>query len=65
MEDTSETFADIVETSISVIMKDYMCACVISNFMTLGLSWKVDTFPAEEEIPPPPQGSLLFTKSQQ
>jgi hypothetical protein len=44
-------------------MKDYICAYVISNFIIWGLSWKVDTFSAEEEVPPP--GSLLFTKSQQ
>jgi hypothetical protein len=52
VEDKTETFTDIVETSISIMMKDYICACVISNFIIWNLSWQVDTFSAEEEIPP-------------
>jgi hypothetical protein len=60
MEDTSGTFTDIVKTSISVIMKDYICACVISSCVIWGLSGKVDTFPAEEEILPPPRFITIY-----
>jgi hypothetical protein len=52
-----------IKPSMSVKM-DYICACIISNFIIWGLSWKVYSCSAEEEIPPP-RFITVFTKSQQ